>query len=56
MGCIYSCAKPNVEVKASIMDIQQVIPLHINNGCIHISMPQSQLNPGLSGLMYDLSD
>ena len=23
------CAKPNVEVKASIMDIQQVIPLHI---------------------------
>ena len=29
VGCFYSCAKPNVEVKASIMDIQQVIPLHI---------------------------
>ena len=39
VGCIYSCAKPNVEVKASIMDIQQVIPLHMNNGCNHISMP-----------------
>ena len=25
----YSCAKSNVEVKAPIMDIQQAIPLHI---------------------------
>ena len=25
----YACRESNVEVKASIMDIQQVIPLHI---------------------------
>ena len=29
ISSLQNCGKPNVEVKASIMDIQQVIPLHI---------------------------